>query len=255
MKSALLFLCLMSFAPFVIHAQKYKHKSEAEIAQMTPGQRVDQYADEQAYHKYDVLDEHSELIAKYTRLDGTKSFPRTIEIIDEYDPTRSSGKSGRKGERFDGAWMLLGRLDDFVVRARASEEGRRAIDSLERAIERMRKAGYGQPDQFDWERHGRIGVAEITLRHLKGLNSTDAAAKDTFQLEYKIILSDAEMLELSNFMTANYPEYPGWSKKIYFRDFTRFNYAGNPFWISTLREPKRFYEAFLEFEKIKNNRK
>lgn len=252
MKRIILLLCLMSFTPFVTHAARYKHKSEAEIAQMTPAQRVDEYADEQANHKYDVLDEHSELIEKYIRIDGVKAFPRIAEIIDEYDPTRFSGRSGRKSERFDGAWMIIGDLDNFVVRVRASEEGKHAIDALENAIARMRSAGYGQPDQHGWKLSGRIGIAESTLKSLKGLGMTDDAIKETFHLEYKIVLSDAESLRLSNFLTASCPEYPGWSKTVYFRDFTRFNYAGNPFWTRTLREPKRFYEAYLEFGKIKN---
>lgn len=252
MKATILLLCLMSFAPFVIQAQKYQHKSEAEIAAMTPAQRVDEYADEQAYHKYDVLDEHSELIEKYIRLDGVKAFPRIAEIIDEYDPTRSSGKSGRKGECFDGAWMILSNLDNFVVRVRASEDGRRALNALERAIERMRTAGYGQPDQHGWEKHGRIESAIADLRDAKGINSRDESIRETFRLEYKIILSNVELFKLSNFLTTKYSDYPGWSKTIYFRDFTRFNYAGNPLWVYTLREPKRFYEAYLEFEKIQN---
>jgi len=252
MKLIILFLCLISFAPFTVQAAKYRHKSEAEIAQMTPAQRVDEYADEQAYHKYDVLDEHSELIEKYIRVDGLKALPRLIEIIDEYDPRRSSGKSGRKAERFDGMWILLSNLDNFVVRVRASEDGRRAMDALERAIGRMRAAGYGQPDQHGWEKHGRIESAAANLKEAKGINSRDESIRDTLRLEYKIILSNVELFRLSNFLTKNYSDYPGWSKTIYFRDFTQFNYAGNPLWTHTLREPKRFYEAYLEFEKIKN---
>jgi len=242
---------LMSFAPFVAHAQKYKHKTEAEIAQMTPVQRVDEYANEEAHHKYDTLDDYFILVDKYIRRDGLKAVPRITEIIDEYDPTRSSGKRGRKGERFDAAWMLLSDLDVHVVRLRASEEGRRAIDALERSVERMRAAGYGKKDQDGWERHGRFESVVDRIKYAKGINRRDDSIRDTFRLEYKIILSDAELLEFSNFLVTNYPEYPSWSETNHFRDYTQLNKAGNPLWVYALKKPERYYEAYLEFKKTK----
>ena len=219
--------------------------------QMTPAQRVDEYANEQAYHKYDVLDEHSQLIEKYIWLDGLKALPRIVEIVDEYDPTRSSGKRGRKGERFDGAWMLLSDLDVHVVRVRASEEGRRAMDALERAIGRMRAAGFGQQDQHGWERHGRIESVGRLLKRAKGVNSTDRSIKDTLRLKYKIILPDAELIEFSDFLVARYPEYPSWSKTQMIKDETQLNGAGSPVQLDILKKPERFYEAYLEFKKTK----
>ena len=54
---------MIAFAPFAAHA--YKHKSEAEIAQMTPAQRVDEYADEETYHNFRFDDEQPALIRKY----------------------------------------------------------------------------------------------------------------------------------------------------------------------------------------------
>ena len=233
----------------------YKHKSEAEIAQLTPAQRVDEYAEEQAHHKYDVLDEHSELIAKYILRDGLKILPRTIEIMNEYDPTHASGKSGNKGERFDAMWMLLGNLDENIIRLRGKEDGKRALEALERAIVRMKAADYGQPDQHDWERHGRFELAVSTLEETKGINETDEAIKDTFRLEYKILLSNLELLAFSNFLTAQYPEYPSSSETNYFRDYTQINEAGNPLWVRTLKKPKCYYEAYLEFKKTKRGRK
>jgi hypothetical protein len=208
MKPIILLLWLMSFAPLVIHAREYKHKAEAEIARMTPAQRVDEYAEEQAHHKYDYLDEQRTLIAKYIWRDGLTALPRMIEIMDEYDPTRASGKRGHKGERFDAMWMLLTDLDDHVVRLRGSEEGRRAIDALERAVRRMRAAGYGQKDQHEWAEHGRFESAVAHLEEAKGIGLADEAIRETFRLEYKINLSDAELLEFSNFLAAHHPEYP-----------------------------------------------
>lgn len=247
----IILLWLMSFAPFVIPAPKYKHKSEAEIARMTPAQRVDEYGEEQAYHKYDFLDEQGRLIEKYIWRDGLAALPRMIEIMDEYDPTRASGKRGHKGERFDAMWMLLADLDSHVARLRGSEEGRRATEALEHTINRMRAAGYGQKDQHEWEQHGRFDLAVTCLKDAKGINLTDRAIRETFRIEYKILLSDEELLAFSNFLAAHYPEYPSWSETDRIRDATRINGVGKPMRVRTMKKPERFYEAYLEFKKTK----
>lgn len=116
---------------------------------------------EQVRHRYNVLDDQGALIRKYVTLDGIKALPRLTEIINEYDPTRF--REGRSGERFDASVLMLGYINGFGVRLRASDEGKRVIDALGRALDRMRKVGYGQPDQHDWERHGRFGHCGITI--------------------------------------------------------------------------------------------
>jgi len=251
MKLIILLFWLVGFALFVIPAQAYKHKSEAELARMTPAQRVDEYAKEQAYHKYDFLDEQWVLIAKYIRHDGLAALPRMIEIMDEYDPTRASGKSGHKGERFDAMWMLLGDLDNQVVRLRGSEEGRCAMEALDRAIQRMRAAGYGQKDQDEWAKNGRFESAVAHLEEANGINKTDEAIGATFRLEYKILLSDEELLAFSNFLVAHYPEYPSWSEGEDVKGGTRINSAGNQLWVRIMKKPERFSEAYSEFKSSK----
>lgn len=250
MKLLSLLLALTSFAPCVTHPQRYRHRSEAEIARMTPAQRVDEYAEEQAHHKYDVLDEHSELIWKYIQRDGLAALPRMIEIMDEYDPTRASGRRGHKGERFDAMWMLLGDLDNHVARLRGSEEGRRAMAALERAIQRMRAAGYGQPDQHEWEQHGRFDLAAATLEQSRGINLiTDLAIRNALRLGHRVEMSDEELLAFSNFLVARDPIYPRWSEMDYVSDPTRLNTTGVPVRMHTMRNPHRYYEAYLEFSR------
>lgn len=251
MKTIIFLLWLTSFATFAIPAPAYKHKSEAEIARMTPAQRVDEWVNEQVHHRFDLDDDHDDVIRKYILPDGLKSLPRMIEIMDEYDPTRASGKRGHKGERFDAVWMLLGDLDNHVVRLRGSEEGRRAMDALERAINRMRAAGYGQEDQHEWEQHGRFDLALMNLDEAKGVGSADEAIRDTFWVQYKIKMSDQELLELSNFLVEHDPTYPSWSETDFIKDYTRINEARNPLQVYIMRKSERFYEAYLEFKKTK----
>lgn len=243
----------MSFAPFVTHAHGYKHKTEAEIAQMTPALRVDEYSEEQAYHKYDLSDEQWMLILKCIRRDGLAALPRMIEITDEYDPTRASGKRGHKGERFDAMWMLLGDLDNHVVRLRGTEEGKRAIAALERAINRMRAAGYGQPDQHDWPQHGRFESAVATIEQARGINlTTDPAIRNALRLGYRVQMSDEALLAFSNFLVTHDPTYPSWSEMDYIKDYSRLNAVGLPVRVHTMKKPERFYDAYFEFKKAKH---
>jgi len=233
---------------------QYKHKTEAEIAAMTPAQRVEEYGNEQAFHKYDVLDEQHNLISKYILHDGLKALPRSIQIMDEYDPATSSGKAEHKGERFDAVWMLLSDLDNRLVRLRASPEGVQAIDVLARAIDRMRAAGYGKKGQHEWAEHGRFDSAVAALEDAKATNRTDDAIKDTLWVKYKLKISRSGLLAFSNFLIARDPSYPSWSETDFIKDYSRLNEAGNPAQVYVMKKPDRFYEAYLQFKKQKLKR-
>ena len=248
MKPMILLLSLFTFGPIVDVCAQYRHKSEAEIAAMTPAQRVDEYADEQAYHKYDILDKQNELISKYVRRDGLKALPRMIEIMDDYDPTRDRGQSGHKGERFDAMSILLADLDSNIVRLRASPEGRQAMDALGRAIDRMRAAGYGKKDRHEWAQHGRFEVATIYLEEAKGINDMDEAIRNTLRHEHKIRLSDAELMKFSKFLVGRHPDYPSWSEK----DFINIDENGKPLPGLVVKNLQPFYEAYLEFKKTQH---
>lgn len=194
MKSIILLLFVMNFAVCDVNAQKYRHKSEDEIARMTPAQRVDEWINEQVNHKFDALDNQGEIIRKYVTLDGIKALPRLIEIINQYDPTKVVGGKEKRGERFDAAVLMLGYVDDYGIRLRSSVEGKRAIESLEQAVQRMREAGYGKEDQHDWERHGRFDQSVMQFEYAKGINRKDKDIRSTLKFVYKINLSDDELL-------------------------------------------------------------
>lgn len=238
----------VGFVSLMTPGNRYRHKSETEIAGLTPAQRVDEFAAEQAHHKYDVLDDHGHLIEKYIWLDGLKALPRIIEVMDDYNPNQ---KRGPGADRFDAMWMLLGNLDNHVVRLRGSAEGQHAIDSLARAVNRMRAAGYEikEPHEWKWVPDGRFELAAGEVERVKGLNYVDWTIRDTLRLERKVVLSEKELLVFSNFLVSRDPSYPSWSGTNYFRDYTQINSAGNPLWVYTMKKPEPFYEAYLEFKK------
>lgn len=242
-------LLLAGCAAAVCAAPAGQHKSEAEIARLTPAQRVDAWVGEQVRHRHDLSDDHDELIKKYIMRDGLAALPRVIEIMDEYDPARA--RAGRSGERFDACWLLLGYMDQLAVRLRGSGEGRRAMDALERAVGRMRAAGHGQRGQHDWGRHGRFGLAATYLEEAKGVGLADRAIRDTLWVRYKIRMSDPELRALSDFLVARDPTYPGWSDSDLIKDHTRHNAAGYPLQVYVMKKPEPFYEAYLEFKKAR----
>ena len=251
MRTILILLWLMSFAPWAPAAPNYKHKSEAEIISLTPAERVDEWVNEEVHHEFDLDDRQSDLIRKYVLRDGVKALPRLTEIMDEYDPTHR--KHEREGERFDACVQMIGFLEFQAVRLRGSEEGRRAMRSLEQAVQHMRAAGFARKDghAWDWVPDGRLEEADACLEEAKGIALVDRAIKETFRLQYKLVLSDAELLEFSNFLVAHYSDYPSWSEKDFIQDHTQLNQWGNPLQFHVMKKPARYFEAYLEFKKTK----
>lgn len=235
---------------FNIESQ-YQHKSETEIAAMTPAQRVDEYANEQS-HAYKVRDEQQDLIRKYLWRDGLKAMPRMVEIMNEYDPTNPAGRSDKKGERFNAMLMLLSELDSRVMRLRGTTEGRQVIDALARAIVRIRATANGKTGQHEWSEYGRYEGAKADLEAAKGINLTDEAIKDTLWVKYKIKISDKELLAMSNYLIARDPTYPSWSEiEGDIEDFSRLNKEGYPARVNIMKKPDRFYQAYLGFKNKK----
>src|SRR5262249_19837758 len=156
---------------------------------MTPAARVDEWVNEEVHHQFDLDDHHGDLIRNYVLRDGTKALPRLAEIMDEYDPAHHV--RGRKGERFDAAFLMLSYIDRQAVRLRGSEEGRLAMKSLERGIQRMRAAGFARKDGHAWEwvPDGRFEQAEAYLQEAKGIGLADEAIGETFRLKYNLVLS------------------------------------------------------------------
>lgn len=250
MKSVILLLCLIIFAPLAASAQWYRHKSEAKLTAMTPDESVSEWIREHEHHKYDMSDERDMLIRNYILIDGLKGLPRVVEIIDKYAPTKN--RKGGNDARFEGAYFLLNDFDNNVARLRASEEGRRAINAFERAIERMRAAGYSfNKDGHDWN-HGLLEIYEGDLKNAKGINNSDRDIQNTFWFVYKIKVLNDELLEFSNYLTEHHQEYPSWSERTSVENREESPVGFSVKYISfILKNPEPYREAYSEFKKTK----
>jgi hypothetical protein len=209
----------------------YKHKSEAEIARMTPAERIDEEISENEYHIWDATDRQSDLIRKYRYKDGVAGAPHLVQVIDSYTPGRVYS------DRSANAVILASDIDDRVVRLRASPEGRSVIEAIERVSARMIADGK------------RNSYEELDLPKLRGLNFVDHSIGDTLWVKYRIKMSESELLEFSNYLIQLDPTYPSWSERDFITDNSRINKAGNPALVFVMRKPERYYQAYLTFKK------
>ena len=252
MKKMIFILCFVCFTSCMAQAQKYKHKTEAEIAALTPSKRVDEWVNEYVYHlKYWETDKQDELIRKYILFDGMKAVPRLIEIIDEYDPTQFREGKGKLDDRYGASYYLLHFIDNSSVRLRSAEEGKKAINALEYSLERLRKSKYDIDPNAKSGRKDMIDEVERRLKDAKGINWKDGDIKSTLRFVYKIRVSDKELAEFSDFLVARYPDYPSWSESKLTKDESELGPDGRPVMTGVLQKPEHYYETYLEFKKTK----
>jgi hypothetical protein len=70
----------------------------------------------------------------------------------------------------------------------------------------------------------------------RGTNIRDEMIRATLQSRHKVQMTESEYLEFSNFLTSLDPTYPIWSEV---------GEYGPP---TTLKESKRYYEAYVKFK-------
>lgn len=226
------------------------HKSEAEIARMTPDQRVEEYCREHARHLYLSHREYAALLTKYLLKDGLKVVPQVIRELDAYDPTKPVSASEERFRRYEGADFILGELEANAFRVRAFEEGRKAIDAVRRSIERMRAAHFDNPKEVEYEMHLHYEMSVNYLKSLEGLSLSDSRIQETLKYKYNVILSKDELLDFINYLVLQDPYYPVWSERESFREKQPNGENGK--WIRLYKNPEPFYQAYLEYKAKKS---
>jgi hypothetical protein len=206
--------------------KNYKHKTEAEIARMTPEQLIDEEIKERD-HMTNTADKQGVLIRKYRVLDGVKGYRRLVELIDSHNPKRLRDPAGD-------AVRIANDIDENSVRLRASSEGRQIIAAIERLASRSPES------------------AATILDDLKGANFTDEAVRDTLRMKYRINLSDTELLAFVNYLVQHHPTYPRWSSRYSVRDDSTKNEHGIGALRIIMKLPGLYRQAYLEFERSKH---
>jgi hypothetical protein len=213
--------------------ESFRHKSEAEIAAMTPAQRIEEMVKDETYHMPALGHEYGFLVSDYIRKDGLKILPVLIEYMKDFAPNSFSDCKYR-AMHFYVASLESERIDGTLVRLRGTKEGQLAIEAQERGVERMRIAGFDK-DHHKWNSTYNLLLA--SLKHQKGINMRDEFIMDTLRVQHKVQMTEAELLEFSNFLTSLDPTYPSWSEVA----------EGNPPYV--MKESKKYYEAYRKFKK------
>ena len=229
------------------------HKSEAEIARMTPEQRVEEYCKEYVRHSY-WHRAYDDLLEDSIMRDGLNGLPALVRIINEYDPTRREGRSRERNAGSYAAQGLLSMMDHNLVRLRAVDDGRTAVDALSRLCQRMKTAKFDTAeDEGESSRQARYEGTVSALKDLRGISDYDEAIRDSLALRYKIHLSDDDLLSFTNSLMAKDAYYPTWSKTETYKDRTRINKAGYPAQYLIVKDAEPFYKAYLQYKATANH--
>jgi len=212
---------------------------------MTTEQRVEEYSREYARHGLTDSD-YGILIERYLYQDGLKTVTYLAVIIDGYDPTHRDGTSKERAARAYAGTTFLPQMDANVVRLRASEEGRKAIEAMRALLERMRTAYFDSGENYD--QRNTYEILADGVKEVEGINYCDESIRSTLKLRYKISLSDKELSDFTNYLILQDPYYPSWSEREEYKDMTQRNEAGNPIWYVVMKKPERFYNAYLQYK-------
>lgn len=231
-----LFILLSSCQAFtqssVCGNPSFEHKSQAEIAAMSPEEKMDQMVLEQMFHAPWDDDANYHQLHLLIIGDGVKILPTAIEYLNEYDPNARECQA-RNNARLLTAAMYIDNVDSGVFRIRAVENGRLAIQALEQAIERRHKA---RPDKDEYDSRGNL--LSVLLRKIKGRCIKDGLIKKTLEDRYKIKMSEEELMEFVEYLISIDPAYPSWTKILGWAEMTE-------------AEADRYHQAYLQFKKPK----
>lgn len=216
--------------------RNYKHKSEAEIAQMSPNERVDEYIKEHA-HLTDFADDHHVVIQKHLQHDGPKNFSYIIKLIDSYNPRRK-----RDSSSFVAVRIAVG-IDEGVARLRSSVEGRSVIEAMKRYAAKVRA-----------EYESEYGI-DLDLKLVNGTNMKDQAISDGIWLKYRIDISEQELLAFANYLLKIAPDYPSWSETEWSMALKREKVSSNTHTQgAVVKNPERYYQQYLKFKRERAKR-
>jgi hypothetical protein len=246
MKTAFGFLLVMLMTVTALCVQFGSgHKSEEQIARMTPDQRVEEFCKEHVRHTFSFHDEYKDMLKGYLFKDGIKVIPQVIREIETYDPTKRESASQQKFRHYEAAAFILLQLDYHVFRMRAFAEGRQAIEALKRSSENQRIAHLNSKEANEYEIGRRYELHLSYVKQLEGISIFDAAIRDTLKYKYNIHLSDNDLVEFVNRLISLDPYYPGWSESKMYKEDPKIPTSK---WLRIYDNPEPVYLAYMDYK-------
>jgi hypothetical protein len=220
----------------------FRHKSEIEIFQMTPSQRVIEFCDDHANHLPHVPNDYNNALEKAFSEDGLKVLPQIIRELDSFDPVKMRYGNDKVYRRYEGACFLLGDIDSLFFRVRGYKEGRDAISALERSYDRISKENYSNNRPENDEMWRRLRIIWNIIERLKKLTFSDDCVTDTLKIKFAIVLTENEQIDFINYLSEVTPKYPSSSERVYSKTGKR---------TCVYKEPELFQQAYLAYKATK----
>ena len=221
----------------------YIQKSEQELAKMTPRQLIDELVkiDHDSFDSYAALANYQILIEKYVLKSGKAALSPLADDVKAYSPEKEKA-DGCAESRLSSALRLSNDIDRFEFRLRATNDGRLLIDAVEKAVDRMKSS--------DDKRVLKLAedYTNSPLNPIRGINETDGTIRESLWRSNGIEMSDNEFIEFIEFLVSKDNTYPSWSQREFLSD-CKINPTGYPMQCFTMKDPKRFYDAYLELKK------
>lgn len=210
--------------------RNFVHKSIGDLQRMSADQLFQEAVNEQIYHHMPATnDDYRFEISKLTLRVGERMYGPIIKAIDAYDPAH---RSDCNWTRFHIAFWTADSLDNRVVRLRASQSGKRIIEALQKAIDRMKAAGFGEGGS---SRKSDLNLAVQIINGLSGVNQIDEEIKQTLISKKGVAISDDRVEDFTNFLLSLDPKYPSWSE------------PSNDPSAGTLKDSERYYRAYEKY--------
>jgi hypothetical protein len=246
-------LCLFLWSSFPVSAQKldsnnnaanledkrcveenYRHKTDAELRQMSAEQLADEDTKEWIYH-VKLMDKYGMFtINSYTEKIGVEIIPVLTKVAKGF---ASRPLSECQQERFFTVLAIASDVDQQVVRLRSLKEGREAIAAAADAIKKMQDTGLSDDTTHPYN---KSHFGEYLLDSARSTNQFDDDIRALLNSEFHVTLSDNDFVKFINFLTLKYPTYPSWTPRIEMARDLRTN-------------KKKYYDAYLEFQRTAIN--
>lgn len=194
----------ISGQPTACEGEPIKHISEEQIQKLSPDSRLRLMVSEQMYHVYDMNDENFKLLHHYLIQDGVKIVPTASQYLEEYDP--QSPCKEKQAAQLLTATIYLTAVDSAKIRLRSNEIGKRAIENLEKAIERRRSSKKSDDKNNT--------IFDTSVEQIKGKNIKDGLIQKSLEEKFGVKISDGELLQFIEYLISLDPEYPGWTKVV-----------------------------------------
>jgi hypothetical protein len=208
---------------------------------MSASQLFDEQVKEQHYHSAigwgpkDHDDSYAFSIGRHLDIiDPRIIVPILSGVFADFNPKAASDCGATK---FHVASATLSDLDNGKIRIRSFPEGRKAIDALETAVDKLRKAGFDAPDH---PKAFLFNLSDHNVQMAKETNIRDEMIRASLETRNRVTMTEAEYIDFSNFLTTLDPKYPTWSEV---GDY------GPP---TLVKDSGRYFEAYRKFKTQKN---